>query len=60
MSESLPGDAGAPSAPSSGDQVDSTLERLAELDARPPTEHAEVYEAIHQRLADTLRRPDER
>jgi hypothetical protein len=45
--------------PVTGDQqVDQALHRLAELDARPTGEHAEVYEDVHRQLRDALTRLD--
>ena len=43
---------------STGDgEVDTALERLGELDARPVDEHADVYEDIHRRLGSVLDGP---
>ena len=41
--------------PATGDdKVDAALARLTEVEGLPPTEHAEVYEAVHGGLQDAL------
>ena len=39
--------------------VSRALERLAELDARPVSEHVEVYDEVHRLLQDALASLDE-
>jgi hypothetical protein len=34
--------------------VDRALERLTELDERPLSEHADVFDAVHRELQDAL------
>ena len=34
--------------------VDAAVERLAELDALPTSEHVAVYDAVHRQLQDAL------
>jgi hypothetical protein len=47
-----PADAAVP--PTGDDRVDAAVERLAELNRRPPAEHVPVYDDVHRRLQDTL------
>jgi hypothetical protein len=36
------------------DRVEAALDRLAELERAPVSDHAEVFEDVHQRLQDVL------
>lgn len=40
--------------PTGRDDVDTILDRLAELDGLPPSEHVHIYEDAHRRLHETL------
>jgi hypothetical protein len=48
-------DDGAAAAPSTGNaRVDAATALLADLDVRPTSEHAPVFEEVHQRLHSAL------
>ncbi|MDX6225372.1 MAG: hypothetical protein QOJ92_970 [Frankiales bacterium] len=57
MTESSQAEAGAPG---TGDaRVDGALERLADLDGLPVTEHVPVYDEVNRLLQDALADLDE-
>jgi len=44
----------SPPEPTGVQTVDAAVERLAELDALPTSEHVAVYDAVHRQLQDAL------
>lgn len=40
--------------PTGRPEIDVVLDRLEELDGRPPIQHVSIYEDIHRRLHDVL------
>jgi hypothetical protein len=54
--EGEPAENARPSRPEAtgDDRVEAALDRLAELERAPVSDHAEVFEDVHQRLQDVL------
>ncbi|MFG2089875.1 MULTISPECIES: hypothetical protein [unclassified Spirillospora] len=48
-----------PPDPTGDPRVDAAVARLAELGARPVSEHVEIYEDVHQRLQELLASADQ-
>lgn len=54
MSHEMPGFARTWYQPTGRPEIDVVLDRLGELDGRPPRQHIEIYEDVHRRLHDVL------